>query len=96
MMDPERFSFGTDFHGNWEAIDAFLAVSSQSQVGHVIFGGDIAPKKMAMVLGDGNAVSPNFELAESPSFDSGAEMARHGYMLFDAGLDDAQMLTSLI
>ncbi|EKD92955.1 MAG: hypothetical protein ACD_28C00292G0002 [uncultured bacterium] len=95
-MDPERFSFGTDFHGNWEAIDAFLAVSSQSQVGHVIFGGDIAPKKMAMVLGDGNAVSPNFELAESPSFDSGAEMARHGYMLFDAGLDDAQMLTSWI
>ena len=56
MVNAPSFSFGTDFHGNLESIGRFLQVSKEAKVDHVVFGGDIAPKKMAMHLKDGTGL----------------------------------------
>ncbi|MFC1810588.1 hypothetical protein ACFLZH_03750 [Patescibacteria group bacterium] len=50
------YGFGTDFHGNSRNIDAFLHEAKEREVGHVIFGGDITPKQMAVKFTDGGAV----------------------------------------
>lgn len=58
-MQPEgtnTFGFGTDFHGNLQNIDRFLRESQERDVRHVIFGGDIAPKKMGITLQGGKGV----------------------------------------
>jgi Icc-related predicted phosphoesterase len=77
-----KLSFITDYHGNINSVDAFLKASDDHNVDHIIFGGDIAPKKMAFALEDGLAV-PTHQLAQvgihPPS--SKESMQRKGYML---------------
>ncbi|MFA6991866.1 MAG: metallophosphoesterase [Candidatus Gracilibacteria bacterium] len=81
----ERFAFGTDFHGNLRNIDQFLAIAKERNVDHVIFGGDVAPKRMAVKFSDGKAVCiddpDNLKLWESD------DLYENGFMLFEEDID---------
>jgi len=95
-MDKEKtFSFGTDFHGNLQNIDQFLRVSKERNVDHVIFGGDITPKKMAVKLADGKGIILQSGDASSdiPAFDiKDAQMlSDSGYMLFNSELTNDKL-----
>lgn len=81
----ERFAFGTDFHGNLKSIDKFLAIAKERNVDHVIFGGDIAPKRMAVKFSDGKAVC----IGEPGNvvFHESKDLYESGFMLFEEGMD---------
>jgi Icc-related predicted phosphoesterase len=89
MTKEHRFAFGTDFHGNMKSVDRFLEVAREKKVDHVIFGGDLTPKKMAVKLSDGTGVRiggrgyskiPEMDMAQS------AELLENGYILFKSEL----------
>ena len=69
MEKEHSFSFGTDLHGNLQNIDQFLRLSKERDVDHVIFGGDIAPKKMGIRLGDGKGLKFTGVWGRKPSFE---------------------------
>ncbi|GEM_PF-3346791 len=83
MKTEMTYSFGTDFHGNLKNIDAFLQTSKQAGVDHVIFGGDVAPKKMGIRL-KGNTAFPyrgrNEEISTA-QIESADKLQEEGYML---------------
>ncbi len=91
MKNSESISFATDLHGNLKNIDKFLKESKARKVDHVIFGGDIAPKKMAIRFKDGTGFKmagpvdfyqPNTytNIQEVPAQD----IYEEGYMIFDS------------
>ena len=54
-MNKDTFAFGTDFHGNLDNVDTFLKEAAARQTEYVLFGGDIAPKKIAFAGSDGKS-----------------------------------------
>ncbi len=86
-MDRPTFAFGTDFHGNLRNIDRFLHTAHAENTDHVIFGGDLTPKKMAVRFtnGQGLTVEPEspHQMANS-ELRSASDLYENGYMLFDA------------
>lgn len=56
MKATETISFATDLHGNLKNIDLFLKESKDRNVDHVVFGGDVAPKKMGLRFKDGSGM----------------------------------------
>lgn len=97
MQSVETFSFITDVHGNLKNIDAFLRESKERGTNHIIFGGDIAPKKMAISF-PGNkslkvssaAALPNLNLEQSVTV-SDLDAYENGYMLFPSGISLEQL-----
>lgn len=94
----ESFSFGTDFHGNRETIDTFLRESAERRTKHVVFGGDLAPKKMGLRFSDGAGAKfthpsdldrGNLQSGTQPS---AKDLERRGYILFEAGLTVEDLL----
>lgn len=97
------FSFITDVHGNLDNIDLFLKQSKQRGVEHVIFGGDVMPKKKTNVTSDGQAVTTRITGSFPPEVEIGIladkkrEAYRQGYMLFPTrlSLSDLHNLVTL-
>lgn len=55
-MNPRKFAFATDLHGNLNNVDRFLEEAAARDTRYVIFGGDIAPKQMAIQSSDDKAL----------------------------------------
>lgn len=100
-MRENTFAFGTDFHGNLENIDLFLRESEARQTHHVIFGGDIAPKKMAIGFQDKKGVRfenvLKNEIAIDPEcrIEDEAELYGRGYMIFAEELNSQEFQSLL-
>lgn len=98
-MKDHNFSFGTDFHGNLENIDRFFFESAERGVRQVVFGGDIAPKKMAVSFKDGKGLpfSRADKLSRNDQQILSEELYRKGYMLFpfNVSSDDFPRLLSM-
>lgn len=78
----ETFSFGTDFHGNLQNIDQFLRESHEREVEHVVFGGDMTPKKMAIKMADGMAAVYSGKPQTNSPIMPAKTAYEKGYMLF--------------
>lgn len=105
MESKETFSFATDLHGNLKNIDRFLEESRSRNVNHVIFGGDIAPKKMAVEFRDGKGQKiglGNKNIYSASAYEdmpdaSGIDLYNTGYMLFqsDYSKDEIEHLAKI-
>lgn len=104
-MQPKEtntFGFGTDFHGNLQNIDRFLRESKEREVRHVIFGGDIAPKRMGVALHGGKGVRARdiLDFQESNEFPAQLpeqELYETGFIPFEVQVpaEDFDLLLSL-
>ncbi|MEK9166896.1 MAG: hypothetical protein AAB836_01190 [Patescibacteria group bacterium] len=97
MKNSESISFATDIHGNLKNIDLFLQESKDRKVDHVVFGGDIAPKKMGLRFKDGTGMKMDGPadfyrpdaysiIQEIPAQD----VYEEGYMIFESNFTREQ------
>lgn len=87
----EIYSFATDIHGNINSVDRFLAVSKKERVNHVIFGGDIAPKRMAIALADNQGFPVGRGDINGQHTKPADELERSGSILFHSPLTSEQL-----
>lgn len=85
MNKKNSFGFGTDFHGNLNNYEKLFRESQERNVDHIIIGGDIAPKKMAITFSDGKGWPYPDSLVLSPDIpaDDRENLIRLGYIPFD-------------
>jgi Icc-related predicted phosphoesterase len=89
---PETFAFCTDIHGNMHAVDRFLEIAKLHDVDHVIFGGDIAPKRLAVELADGSGVSVDAATVHIGATNEAATALEHaGHILTRSTLTSEQL-----
>ncbi len=91
-MNDKKFAFATDIHGNLDNVDRFLSEAAIRNTDYVIFGGDIAPKKVAVQSSDDKALVLNgsgsynsiynFSLLENDA----SKAYRNGYVLLPEDL----------